>query len=94
MTDELKAAIARDIEEMYGPLAAQMGTNDKPYEVHLDQLALTALQAIQSSGTFMVVPVEPTEEMLLDAVDAWHETNAGLDEELSAAYKAILAACK
>lgn len=58
--------------------------------------AKAALQAIQSSGTFMVVPVEPTEAMLSAVFDGWNQSDPLASHKTIAANmcKAMLDACK
>ena len=56
--------------------------------------AKAALQAIQSSGTFMVVPVEPSEDMIDAYFDKMHELGFHGGMNATAAYTTMLAACK
>ena len=83
MTDELIEIVRYALElktDSHCPNCEYELIANDPYDC-----AKAALQAIQSSGTFMVVPVEPTEAMLADG---------GAKNLRRGIYKAMLDACK
>ena len=104
MTDELIEVVARAIiREEHG--ADHIHDKDSIAEHDLGA-AKAALQAIQSSGTFMVVPVEPTKQMIeagisaAEEVEDWTQDSFetyrvdGASDMPKPVYKAMLAACK
>lgn len=113
MTDELinvdEAILLAALKQSWGQFRERqhLGGMDRDAFAHyaLEAFADKAigesiLQAIQSSGTFMVVPVEPTEAMIARGAETgeWHDdvhADFGMqDSEAHSVYKAMLDACK
>lgn len=91
MTDDLIEAVARAMER-------ELGVSFLSHSSYRD-IARAALAAIEASGTHVVVPVEPTSQMLGDADSAiprFEAEPSGIrlagEDGVNDAWKAMLAA--